>query len=124
MPSTWAESAVQSSPGFPVAATSLHLRQAYAEACGRGTAVWRLGARGQDAAKEIDRLFREVLGSVAPKAIVSPRSFPISNLLPRGSFAASARSERERTMPAGVLGRPPGEMPAMPNPRRPLIPKE
>lgn len=47
--------------GFPVANNALQLRQAYAEACGEGTVVWRMGARGQHATEEIRALFAEVL---------------------------------------------------------------
>ena len=35
----------------------LRLRQAYADAAGQGTVVWRLGARGESAALEIRELF-------------------------------------------------------------------
>jgi len=115
--------------GFPVAGTSLHLRQAYAEACGRGLAVWRLGTRGQHAAREIDRLFREVLGAIAPKAIVSPRALPAGSLLPRRSFSQPAYAGNQRSVPANALaGSVPGSAPASrwatPNPRRPPMPKE
>lgn len=47
--------------GFPTAATTLHLRQPYADACGRGTVVWRMGLAASKAASEITNLFREVL---------------------------------------------------------------
>lgn len=47
--------------GFPTAATTLHLRQPYADACGRGTVVWRMGLAASKAANEITSLFREVL---------------------------------------------------------------
>lgn len=48
--------------GFPIARTVLQARQAYAEACGAGTVVWRLGGPGAAAAREIDALFAEILG--------------------------------------------------------------
>lgn len=51
--------------GFPVAATALHLRQAYADACGRRSVVWELGAAARDAACEINRLLDEVLDARA-----------------------------------------------------------
>jgi hypothetical protein len=37
--------------------TGLRLRQAYAEAAGQGTVVWRLGARGEMASNEIRELW-------------------------------------------------------------------
>jgi chromosome partitioning protein len=44
-----------------VAPTPLILRQVYADAPGQGAVVWNLGNRAQDAAREIDQLFREIL---------------------------------------------------------------
>ena len=41
----------------------LRLRQAYADAAGQGTVVWRLGPRGQAAALEIKELFDGCLNS-------------------------------------------------------------
>ena len=38
----------------------LRLRQAFADAAGQGTLVWRLGLRGAAATEEITRLFQEV----------------------------------------------------------------
>ena len=49
--------------GFPVAHNALQLRQAYAEACGEGTVVWRMGPRGRQAADEIQALLEEVLAA-------------------------------------------------------------
>ena len=43
------------------AASGLKLRQAYADAAGQGTVVWRMGPRAQDAAQEIQTLFKELL---------------------------------------------------------------
>jgi len=59
--------------GFPTASTVLHLRQAYAEACGRGSVVWRMGTAGRAAAEEIAGLFSEVFGGadVGRPSIVS-----------------------------------------------------
>lgn len=37
------------------------LRQAYADAPGQSTFVWNMGFKARDAAKEIDRLFRQLL---------------------------------------------------------------
>lgn len=46
---------------LPMAKTALTLRQIYADAPGQGTVVWQLGARGREAAEEVEALFREVL---------------------------------------------------------------
>ncbi len=43
-------------------AGGLRLRQAYAEAAGQGTVVWRLGRAGQPAAREIKELFDGLFG--------------------------------------------------------------
>jgi len=74
--------------GFPVARTHLNLRQAYAEACGRGTVVWRMGSAGRFAAEEIDRLLTEVLNEPATRVIVAPRTMPVDALLPGQSGGA------------------------------------
>jgi chromosome partitioning protein len=52
---------------LPLATTHLTLRQVYADAPGQAAVVSNLGARAHDAAKETDRLFREIL----PQAIAS-----------------------------------------------------
>jgi len=44
-----------------LADTSLTLRQAYADAPGQATFVWRMGYQARDAAEEIEALFRELL---------------------------------------------------------------
>lgn len=41
-------------------ASALRLRQAYADAVGQGTVVWKMGKGAQDAAAEIQKLFNEV----------------------------------------------------------------
>ena len=46
---------------LPLAKTALTLKQIYADAPGQGTVVWRMGARGREAAQEMAALFREVL---------------------------------------------------------------
>src|ERR1700730_14490873 len=46
---------------LPLAKTALTLKQIYADAPGQGAVVWQLGARGRDAADEVEALFREVL---------------------------------------------------------------
>lgn len=53
--------------GLPLAKTALTLRQIYADAPGQGTVVSRLGARGREAAQEIEALFREVLPQAVRK---------------------------------------------------------
>jgi chromosome partitioning protein len=50
---------------LPMAQTPLILRQVYADSPGQGTVVWRMGARGKEAAIEIDQLFREILPGAA-----------------------------------------------------------
>ena len=53
--------------GLPLAKTALTLKQIYADAPGQGKVVWRMGARGRDAAAEIEALFREVLPGAVRK---------------------------------------------------------
>ena len=62
--------------GFPVANHALQLRQAYAEACGEGTVVWRIGSRGRKAADEISALFEQVFSGIAPRARPQPATNP------------------------------------------------
>ncbi len=57
--------------GLPLAGTALTLRQIYADAPGQGAVVWQLGARGREAADEVDALFRELLPDACLPA--SPR---------------------------------------------------
>ena len=54
--------------GLPLAKTALTLKQIYADAPGQGSVVWRMGARGREAAQEIEALFREVLPQAARAA--------------------------------------------------------
>ena len=54
---------------LPLAKTALTLKQIYADAPGQGAVVWQLGARGREAADEVEALFREVL----PEACASKR---------------------------------------------------
>lgn len=90
--------------GFPVARTTLGLRQAYAEACGCGTVVWHMQPRGRGAAAEISRLFTDVFSNlgteavgtspriVSEQAVVSlPQSMPASALLTPGAPASPIR---------------------------------
>ena len=46
---------------LPVAKTALTLKQIYADAPGQGAVVWQLGARGREAADEVEALFAEIL---------------------------------------------------------------
>ena len=46
---------------LPLARTALTLRQIYADAPGQAALVWQLGARGREAAAEVEALFREIL---------------------------------------------------------------
>jgi chromosome partitioning protein len=50
---------------LPVAKTALTLKQIYADAPGQGVVVWDLGARGSEASRQVQQLFRELL----PQAI-------------------------------------------------------
>jgi chromosome partitioning protein len=47
-----------------LADAAITLRQIYADAPGQGTVVWKMGAKGKEAAKEIDTVFTELLGEV------------------------------------------------------------
>lgn len=46
---------------LPLANHAMILRQIYADAPGQGAVVWNLGSRAQEAADEVDKLFREIL---------------------------------------------------------------
>jgi chromosome partitioning protein len=46
---------------LPLAETQVTLRQAYADAPGQSTLVWKMGSREREAAREILALFRELL---------------------------------------------------------------
>jgi chromosome partitioning protein len=46
---------------LPLASRAMILRQIYADAPGQGAVVWDLGSRAQEAAQEVDQLFREIL---------------------------------------------------------------
>ncbi len=54
---------------LPLAATHVTLRQAYADAPGQSTLVWKMGYREKEAAKEIDALFRELLPEAAADGV-------------------------------------------------------
>jgi chromosome partitioning protein len=48
--------------GVPVSGGGLRLRQAFADAAGQGTLVWRMERSGEAATTEIEALFVEVMG--------------------------------------------------------------
>jgi chromosome partitioning protein len=56
-----------------LAETPVTLRQAYADAPGQSTFVWKMGATARDAAEEIDQLFRELLPEACTEKVVSMR---------------------------------------------------
>lgn len=47
--------------GFPLALQPIQARNAFAEACGAGTVVWKLGTRAKHAARETTRLFESLM---------------------------------------------------------------
>jgi chromosome partitioning protein len=53
-----------------LAATPVTLRQAYADAPGQSTLVWRMGYREKEAAREIAALFRELLPDAGTADVV------------------------------------------------------
>lgn len=55
---------------LPLAATHVTLRQAYADAPGQSTLVWRMGSREKEAAKEIAVLFQELLPEACSNRVV------------------------------------------------------
>jgi chromosome partitioning protein len=61
--------------GLRLAPHSVTLRQAYADAPGQATFVWRMGYAARDAADEIDTLFRHLLpDAVSDKVVVMRKS--------------------------------------------------
>ena len=46
---------------FPLARTAVTLKQIYADAADQKAVVWEMGARAQEAASEVEQLFREIL---------------------------------------------------------------
>ncbi|MEQ8849008.1 ParA family protein [Botrimarina sp.] len=56
-----------------LAETPIALRQAYADAPGQSTVVWKMGATARDAAIEIDQLFRELLPEACTENVVPMR---------------------------------------------------
>jgi chromosome partitioning protein len=55
---------------LPLAATHITLRQAYADAPGQSTLVWKMGYREKEAAKELAALFEELLPESCSKDVV------------------------------------------------------
>jgi chromosome partitioning protein len=53
--------AVSSKLDIPAASNTIGLRQAYADAVGQGSVVWRLGVSAAPAAEEVHRLFTEIV---------------------------------------------------------------
>ncbi len=82
--------------GFPVAPTVLQLRQAYAEACGRGSVVWRMGGGARDAANEIIELFGQVLDPARGSEVAAEQGAALRR-------AKDAVVLKERVRPAGEL---------------------
>lgn len=78
---------------LPMASTAMILRQIYADAPGQAAVVWNLGARGQEAAEEVDRLFRELLPEAVrvPTKATPRRRQPITGLV-TGRVTASSTS--------------------------------
>ncbi len=54
------------------AASGLRLRQAYADAAGQGTVVWRLGPRAHEAAHEMETLLKELISHERTETIPEP----------------------------------------------------
>ena len=54
---------------------ALHLRQAYADAAGQGSVVWRLGARGEAAAAELKSLREDLLHYESQNTIATNKVF-------------------------------------------------
>ena len=56
------------------AARGLRLRQAYADAAGQGTVVWRMGPRARDAAQEMECLLKELVDHESADPALDERS--------------------------------------------------
>jgi len=54
--------------GLPMTSTRLSLRQVYADAPGKSSVVWKMGARGRVAAEEIRQIFAELLPEAAKRS--------------------------------------------------------
>jgi chromosome partitioning protein len=53
---------------LPMAKSPLILRQIYADAPGQGEVVWNMGARGREAADEVNRIFSELFPAAKAKS--------------------------------------------------------
>jgi chromosome partitioning protein len=73
-----------------LAGTAMTLRQAYADAPGQATVVWRMGYRERDAAAEIGTLFRELF----PEALDHPDKVVPMRDKPGRKLRANARRAR------------------------------
>ena len=49
-----------------LAENAITLRQIYADAPGQGQVVWQMGSKGKDAGREMDAVFKEMLGEIMP----------------------------------------------------------
>ncbi len=70
-----------------LAKSTVTLRQAYADAPGQSTVVWKMGTKEQDAAAEIDTLFRELI----PEACTERPSKVTSMRQGRAKIAANQK---------------------------------
>ncbi|MBY0459950.1 MAG: hypothetical protein K2V38_21750, partial [Gemmataceae bacterium] len=52
--------------GLRITDPALTLKQVYADAPGQGSLVWRMGARGKDAAAEVRALFEGLIPAALP----------------------------------------------------------
>lgn len=86
--------------GFPVSPVVIEARSAYAEACERGTTVWKLGRRAAVAAAEIARLFQFVLEQ-------GPAHPAIARVLARcGNAGVKQRVVQQQSAAVDQVGRP------------------
>jgi chromosome partitioning protein len=61
---------------LPLASKAMILRQIYADAPGQGSVVWNMGSRADEAAEEVDQLFREILPDACRRKVSGKRSTP------------------------------------------------
>lgn len=85
---------------MPIGASrALTLRQIYADAPGQGAVVWKMGARGREAAAEVDQIFREIL----PEAVKRrPLAFPHRSHSQEGFHGRTPRADRRTQTPAAA----------------------
>ena len=70
---------------LPLAATHITLRQAYADAPGQSTLVWKMGYREKEASREVAALFQELLPEACAAQVVG---------LTRGKAKLKANAKR------------------------------